>query len=148
VTQDDRIRVGRKLRLLRTVKDLDQIVLAKKAGVSVGTLQAIERALYPVKDRNIEKVARALGTSCAPVFLSSDDAAAAVTPDGDRNERPASPGLASGGAASAPAPAKYVVWNTHVPGTIALSMVRTPAPSPPARPAVASNRTAPIYLRK
>jgi len=65
MTDAERERIGRKLRAMRIERGLDQIPAAEKAGLSVGTLQAIEnnRKRHPVKDGNIERYAQSFGTT-------------------------------------------------------------------------------------
>jgi transcriptional regulator with XRE-family HTH domain len=63
MTDAERERIGRKLRALRIERGLDQIPAAEKAGISVGTLQAIEKAKYEVRESNIERYALIFGTT-------------------------------------------------------------------------------------
>lgn len=74
MTDAERERIGRKLRALRIERGLDQIPAAKKAGLSVGTLQAIERnrQQHAVKDSNIEKYAQIFGTSIRKLLRSDE----------------------------------------------------------------------------
>jgi transcriptional regulator with XRE-family HTH domain len=76
MTDAERGRIGRKLKALRIERGLDQIPAAKKAGISVGTLQAIERNRQknPVKEGNIDKYAQAFNTT-ARKLLRSDEIA-------------------------------------------------------------------------
>ena len=78
MTDAERERIGRKLRALRIERGLDQIPAAKKAGLAVATLQAIEknRQKNPVKDSNIEKYAQIFGASIRKL-LKSDEIATA-----------------------------------------------------------------------
>jgi transcriptional regulator with XRE-family HTH domain len=77
MTDAERARIGRKLKALRIGQGLDQIPAAKKAGLAVATLQAIEanRQKHPVKDSNIEKYAQIFGASIRKL-LKSDEIAA------------------------------------------------------------------------
>ena len=64
MTDAERVRIGRKLKALRIERGLDQIPAAEKAGISVGTLQAIEvPKKHDVRDSNIEKYAQVFGTT-------------------------------------------------------------------------------------
>lgn len=78
MTDAERQRIGRKLKALRIERGLDQIPAAKKAGLAVATLQAIEanRQKHPVKDSNIEKYAQIFGASIRKL-LKSDEIATA-----------------------------------------------------------------------
>ena len=78
MTDAERERIGRRLKAIRIERGLDQIPAAEKAGISVGTLQAIERnrQRHPVKDSNIEKYAQIFGTTIRKL-LKSDEAAPA-----------------------------------------------------------------------
>jgi transcriptional regulator with XRE-family HTH domain len=79
MTDAERQRIGRKLRALRIERGLDQIPAAEKAGISVGTLQAIEiPKKHDVKDSNIEKYAQVFGTTVTKL-LKADAAALSPT---------------------------------------------------------------------
>lgn len=83
MTKEERKRIGRKLRALRTERGLDQVDVAadpKADGISVGTLQAIEGAWYEVRDQNIEKYARFFGTSMTKL-LKADEPKAVTASD-------------------------------------------------------------------
>jgi DNA-binding XRE family transcriptional regulator len=73
MTGEERTRIGRKLKAMRIERSLDQIPAAKKAGIHVGTLQAIEGAWYEVRDTNIEKYAQLFGTSVKKLLRLLDD---------------------------------------------------------------------------
>lgn len=87
MTDAERERIGRKLKALRVERGLDQIPAAEKAGISVGTLQAIEvnRQRHAVKDSNIEKYAGIFGTSIRKL-LRSDEIAPTDPRIADLNE--------------------------------------------------------------
>jgi transcriptional regulator with XRE-family HTH domain len=74
MTDAERQRIGRKLKALRIERGLDQIPAADKAGISVGTLQAIERnrQQHPVKESNIDKYALAFNTSVRKLLRSDE----------------------------------------------------------------------------
>lgn len=65
MNDDERKRVGRKLRALRVEKGLTQAQLAndKRVRIAIGTLQSIERGLRENRDSKIERVAKFLGTT-------------------------------------------------------------------------------------
>lgn len=83
MTDKERLRVGEALRALRVSKRLKQRDVAsvpkgeKHAGVSMGTLQMIEKGQgREVRDSNIRKVARFLGTTieeCLKVDVAPGD---------------------------------------------------------------------------
>lgn len=81
MTKDERKRIGRKLRAMRTERGLDQLDVAQdpKSGISVGTLQAIESYWYDVRDTNIEKYARFFGKTTKQILQA--DEPRAVTPE-------------------------------------------------------------------
>lgn len=79
MTKEDRKRIGGRLRALRVEKGWDQIAVARKAKVAIGTLQSIEGAVREVRDSNIEKVAKVFGTSLRDL-LQGPDAVAATDP--------------------------------------------------------------------
>lgn len=62
---DLRKRVGKRLRDLRKTADLSQAAIAKRADISIGTVQTIERGLRQSYDSNIAAYARVFGTSIA-----------------------------------------------------------------------------------
>ena len=74
MTDAERERIGLKLKALRIEHGLEQIPAAKKAGLHVGTLQAIERNRQKnrVKDSNIEKYAQIFGTSIRKLLKSDE----------------------------------------------------------------------------
>jgi transcriptional regulator with XRE-family HTH domain len=72
MTDAERERIGRKLRALRIERGLDQIPAALKAGLSVGTLQAIELNWYEVRDSNVEKYATIFGTTVKKLLRPED----------------------------------------------------------------------------
>jgi len=80
MTDAERERIGRKLRALRIERGLKQVPAAEKAGIHVGTLQAIESNWHGVYDSNIEKYAAIFGTS-ARRLLKPDDV---ITPSDPR----------------------------------------------------------------
>jgi transcriptional regulator with XRE-family HTH domain len=77
VTKEERVRIGRKLRALRVERGLDQAAIAADAKVGIGTLQAIEGAWYDVRDHNIEKYARFLGTTLTKLLKADQPQVAA-----------------------------------------------------------------------
>jgi len=81
MTTEERTRVGRKLRALRTERGLHQADVARdpKADISLGTLQAIEGNWYEVRDTNIEKYARYFGTTCKRILADDQPRAVAST---------------------------------------------------------------------
>lgn len=60
---EQRKRLGTALKALRVAQDLDQIDVARLAKISTGTVQTIEWGARKNQPENIDKVARALGTS-------------------------------------------------------------------------------------
>jgi hypothetical protein len=82
MTKEERKRIGRKLRAMRTERGLDQVDVvsdAKADGLSLGTLQAIESAWYEVRDVNIEKYARFFGTSATKLLKADEPKVVAAT---------------------------------------------------------------------
>lgn len=73
----DRVRVGLALRTRRLLKGEEQTAAAERAGLGVGTLQAIETARYNVKPANLERLAHYFGTSLTALL---DESAAAAGP--------------------------------------------------------------------
>jgi transcriptional regulator with XRE-family HTH domain len=63
LTPEERKRIGGLLKGLRTGQHLKQLETAERAGISPGTLQTIEWGARKNSEENIEKLARALGTS-------------------------------------------------------------------------------------
>ncbi len=60
--------------------DLSQIQFAKQAGVSVGCLQGFEAATRATRDKNLDKIALAIGLSGKAELLSDDDPPAKPDP--------------------------------------------------------------------
>jgi transcriptional regulator with XRE-family HTH domain len=79
VTEEERARVGRKLRARRIERAWDQRTIAEKADLSIGTVQAIESHKYRVNVENIEKYAAAVDTSIQG--LLNGDAPPVAAPD-------------------------------------------------------------------
>jgi transcriptional regulator with XRE-family HTH domain len=81
MTREERKRIGKKLRALRTERDLKQaqVVEGGKIGISLGTLQAIESNWYDVRDSNIEKYARVFGTSVTQLLKADEPKTVAPT---------------------------------------------------------------------
>ena len=63
MTKEERARLGRRLRTLRIEQRLTQAAVAKRAHVSIATLQALESGKRDTHEANIDKVAQAFGTS-------------------------------------------------------------------------------------
>jgi transcriptional regulator with XRE-family HTH domain len=75
MTTEERKRLGRKLRALRTERGLHQadVVADPKADkLSLGTLQAIESGWYEVRDVNLEKYARFFGTTVLKLLRADE----------------------------------------------------------------------------
>jgi transcriptional regulator with XRE-family HTH domain len=72
MTDDERNRVGRKLRAMRVERGLHQTQVARKAGLGIGTLQAIEGAWRVVRDSNLEKLATFYGTTVMKVLRADE----------------------------------------------------------------------------
>jgi transcriptional regulator with XRE-family HTH domain len=74
---DDRgaVRAGNK------TKAMSQIVLAKRADVSVGCLQGLEQGSRATRDENLEKIARAIGLTAAELVSDDPTEIAAAVPD-------------------------------------------------------------------
>jgi transcriptional regulator with XRE-family HTH domain len=62
--------IAKTVLLLRVEKGLTQAELAQAAGVSIGTVQSCERGIRQTKTSNLDKIARALGTSGAEVRIA------------------------------------------------------------------------------
>ena len=67
--EEQRKRLGAALKARRVTQGLDQIEVARLADLSTGTLQTIEWGARKSHEENIEKVARALGTSIEAILL-------------------------------------------------------------------------------
>jgi len=79
MTTEERKKIGKRLKTLRIEAGLDQIEVAKKAKVAIGTLQSIESAWREVRDSNVEKVAKIFKTSLRQL-LQADETIAAADP--------------------------------------------------------------------
>lgn len=80
LTDEERTRLGLKLRALRVERGLRQVDAAEKAGLSVGTLQAIEGTRGHVKDDNVEKLAKIYGTSALKILKKIDEPVTPTNP--------------------------------------------------------------------
>jgi transcriptional regulator with XRE-family HTH domain len=74
LTADDRQRLGTRVRTWRLEQRMDQRTLATRAGVSLGTLQFIERGFGRVtRPENVAKVAQALGITVEALATGPPD---------------------------------------------------------------------------
>jgi len=80
LTDEERTRLGLKLRALRVERGLRQIDAAKKAKLAVGTLQAIERNHGNVKDRNLDELAKVYGTTVLKILNKVDEPISPTNP--------------------------------------------------------------------
>ncbi|HJS76760.1 MAG TPA: helix-turn-helix transcriptional regulator [Burkholderiales bacterium] len=78
-TAEERIRIGRRLKRRRQDQGLGQKAIAKKAGVAIGTVQAIECGKRKVLMDNIEKYAVAVGTTLQDILLPETVAPATMS---------------------------------------------------------------------
>jgi transcriptional regulator with XRE-family HTH domain len=81
VSSETRARLGRKLRALRIERGLTQRAVAREVQarggtLAIGTIQAIEGAWYPVKVANLDRYARALGTTLSALVAAATPAPA------------------------------------------------------------------------
>jgi transcriptional regulator with XRE-family HTH domain len=67
-TDEERIRIGRRLKRLRNEQGLKQRHIVQKSGLSTGTVQAIEYGKTRVLLENIDKYAAAVGTTTQHVL--------------------------------------------------------------------------------
>ena len=82
VTPEQRKRIGARLRAMRIERGLRQSDVAntRGLGISLGTLQAIERARYEVRDTNIEAYAQFFGTTITKLLKADEKTITATDP--------------------------------------------------------------------